>query len=93
MAVLLLKILSCQVVRRLGEPGGRAALLSAADRFVAVNLRAPTRLCICSNSFSWGFTLLHAIYSPTLLALSSGKVEVLSLSYFHCQMSDKLPQH
>jgi len=55
MAVLLLKILCCQVVRRLGEPGGRVALLSAADLLVAFNLRAPTRLCICSNSVSLVF--------------------------------------
>ena len=73
MAVLFMKIMCCQVVRRLGEPGGRVALLSTADRFVAVKLRAPTRLCICSNSFSRGFSILRAIYSPTILALSSGK--------------------
>jgi hypothetical protein len=93
MAVLLLKILCCQVVRKLGEPGGRVALLSAADRFVAVNLRAPTRLSICSNSFSRGFSILRAVYSPTLIALSSGKIEVLSLIYFHCQMDYKLSGH
>lgn len=74
MAVLLLKILCSQVVRRLGEAGGRMALLSAAEPFVAVNLSAPTLLCICSNSFSLGFSILRAIYSPTILALSSGKV-------------------
>jgi len=61
MAVSLLKILCCQVVRRLGEPGGRVALLSAADLFVAVNLRAPTLLCICSKSFSRGFSIVGAI--------------------------------
>ena len=73
MAVLLLKILCCQVIRRLGEPGSRVELLLAADLFVAVNLRTPTRLYICSNSFSRGLSILHAIYSPTMLATSSGK--------------------
>jgi hypothetical protein len=95
MAVLLLKILYCQFVRRLGEPGERVALLSAADRCVAVNLRAPTKLCICwcSDSFSRGFSILRAVYSPTILALSSGAVSVLILGCFQCQMSYEMSQH